>query len=414
MSMRHYRVYATTVALSAAVGSAGYAQCRYEVTEIKGITCPLIGLMQISVSGMNESGHLVGWIQTCNFERLAYVWTSDDGITILPQPIGYSVTGEGVDIDNHGRIAGIVPREAGSTSSEAAVWIDGTLEMLGTGSGDHSRALAINDDGVVAGWFNDHDIGPRTAFVWSGGKMTPLRLSIGPYAAAHGINRDGQVTGWMGSGPHSQAFTRHAFKWHRGSAIDLGPIPGGFSSEGRGINDDGDVVGYGRFNDPKTGRNVTAGFVLINGMMQLIEPLPGQLETTSLDINALGQVVGFSHTPDPSSSTESTTAFMWQHGVRHDLNDLTEFGAHFASARAINDGGQIAVKILSPASVALLTPVGRPPGDVDVDCRTDASDLQFVLRRWGELNSPADADQSGEVNVDDVLVVLLNWTTDEG
>lgn len=143
-------------------------------------------------------------------------------------------------------------------------------------------------------------------------------------------------------------------------------------------------------------------------------PLAGYLESEAHDLNVFGIVVG-----DSSNAIDDAdpfySAFVWMNGASHDLNALADVlpDIRLERATAINAHGQIVVcSRRSPTTdiVAILTPIGRPLGDVDSNCRTDHDDLTFVTRHWGESNSPADVDGSGVVDVDDLLVVLLNWT----
>lgn len=64
-------------------------------------------------------------------------------------------------------------------------------------------------------------------------------LPGGTGALAYGINNRGQVVGWG----DTAAGELHGILWQRGVAIDLGKLPGSRYSIATAINDRGDIVG---------------------------------------------------------------------------------------------------------------------------------------------------------------------------
>jgi probable HAF family extracellular repeat protein len=113
---------------------------------------------------------------------------------------------------------------------------------------------------------------------------------------------------------------------------DLGTLPGGGSSAGYAINQDGQVTGY------STGPDGNAHAILYShGVMHDLGTLPGRTESFGDDINRFGQIVGFSRAGFDSH------AFLYSHGAMQDLNDLISptSGWILEFANAINDRGQI-------------------------------------------------------------------------
>jgi hypothetical protein len=97
------------------------------------------------------------------------------------------------------------------------------------------------------------------------------------------------------------------------------------------------------------------------------------------------------------------------------LDDLIPWdrGLHIKVAAAINSSGQIAATADSQGSPnvgVLLTPVARPVGDINGNCRVDVDDLLMLLFDWGATGSPADLDGDGVVGVRDFLALLADWT----
>jgi len=124
----------------------------------------------------------------------------------------------------------------------------GTLTDLGNldpGVGN-SSAAGINDSGQVVGnsWTTD---GSDRAFLYSGGTMTDLGQIGGPGGAsyAYAINNHGLITGQAsgGIGGNSDAFLYSG----SGPMTDLGDLGG--SSEGWAINDAGQIVGDSYLSD---------------------------------------------------------------------------------------------------------------------------------------------------------------------
>ncbi len=90
-----------------------------------------------------------------------------------------------------------------SYNYDAFLW-NGTNGMTDLGalvSGGQSHAYGINDAGEVVGW-DVMSSGPYHAFLWSGGVMTDLNALLSPSSSgwvleeANGINDHGQIAGF--------------------------------------------------------------------------------------------------------------------------------------------------------------------------------------------------------------------------
>ena len=128
----------------------------------------------------------------------------------------------------------------------AFLYQNGKMTDLGTLGGSSSEAVAINNNGDVAGWSDTTgDLG-QDAFLYHDGVMTDLgRLSGGSAAYPTAMNDSDQVVGWsyVAGGGADQ------FLYSDGKMVDLNTlIPAntgvelGFVS---GINNRGQISAYG-------------------------------------------------------------------------------------------------------------------------------------------------------------------------
>lgn len=94
----------------------------------------------------------------------------------------------------------------------------------------------------------------------------------------------------------------HAYRWHRGTMVDLGTLGGGFSRPAD-VNDRGVVVGWSTAT--RTGTDPSHAFIWRRGSIRSLEGLGGPLAFPE-DINNRGEVVGAAFTPD-----EVSHAVLW-------------------------------------------------------------------------------------------------------
>jgi probable HAF family extracellular repeat protein len=124
-----------------------------------------------------------------------------------------------------------------------AFYYNATVGMLdlGTLGGLQSFATAINNVGQVVG-YSETANGQNHVFIYTGGVMTDLGFSGHNWLA---INNYGQVVGLLSSG--------HPFLYADGVANDLNDLlpdgSGWLLTDARGINDAGQIVGYGAINN---------------------------------------------------------------------------------------------------------------------------------------------------------------------
>jgi probable HAF family extracellular repeat protein len=194
-------------------------------------------------------------------------------------------------VNSLGEIAGTADTAEGVFV--AFLFRHGNMISLGTlPGGTGSAAAGINNWGDVTGVANMPDYDDR-AFLYHHGKMISLGTLPGSdVSVATAINDSLQITGTANS---LNFEFQHAFLWSKGAMIDLGLLPNGISSQAYSINDWGQVVGQANVNLP-TGL-YTVAFLYSNGKMRdLNDLLPANSGWTLSDatgINNRGQIVGY-------------------------------------------------------------------------------------------------------------------------
>jgi probable HAF family extracellular repeat protein len=170
-------------------------------------------------------------------------------------------------------------------------------------------------------------------------------------------------------------------------------------------------------NNRVAGVSIVAGalraFIWDGGQIDDLGTLADATSAVPFGMNDADQVFGNS----PSGGNQ-IRAFIWQNGLMTDLNEHVPIDS-LTSAGASNIHGQVLANTNTRGY--LLSPVGVPLGDLNVDCRVDGQDLLILLTSWGPVSRRAGAGQgSGNPNADlngdgvvdgaDLLILLANWT----
>ena len=403
----HRRINHAVAVVMGAILAHASAQipCQYEVTLFYGPECDdKLPPPVPSTWGISETAEVVGYYDLCNIgPQVAFVWNEKAGLQPLATLPGFQGARayDLIDADF------IVGRQMFQGEFQHPIlWDHGIPQDLGLPEGaDKASALAVNTKGQIAGSWHNSAVGPLGSFLWDQ-KLIDISDDFSTInCQAFDINERSQITGWMGQAPSVDS---RAFIWEDGKVIELPPIPGGFSSEGRALNDQGEVVGRGRMPYKKWPGWVRHAFYWSDGVALDLGTLPGCAESLALDINSSGVVVGYCSDPD-------LVAFVWADGVMVALDDLVppELGLDIHISRGINDAGQI-VAVGADANFLgagiLLTPIYPPIGELDGDCQVGASDLLILLSSWGPCEDcPADLDNDGQVGASDLLILLANW-----
>lgn len=272
---------------------------------------------------LNDATQVTGNYTDQNGRTNAFLW--DNG------QISLVVSGgQATQINNHGEIVGWMEPNG---HPEAYVYEGaGQVVRLNTVGGS-SQALAIDDHGRTAGRISNGD---EMAFIEETGELRLIAPELAGYAIA--MNNVGQV---LIKQVDADGF--RTLLWQNGALTDLGSL-GGRETQGRDINDAGQVVGWSQTAD---GRQ--HAFLWENGRMIDLAEVAGEF-SAAVAINDRGQVLL------KSSDILESRNLLYQNG---EVIDLGHFGATYAVVNDLNNRGEI-VGWMSTASGAIRAFLARP------------------------------------------------------
>lgn len=294
----------------------------------------VVPLGMTTASGMNNTGHIVGGVQTrVGSPARAALW-SNGTLTQVPLEKGYRESNLTWVGSNN-----VIVGNSITTSRKKQVGFkleDDKLTWLPALGGIAVSPTGINKDGVIVGMALNASKQQR-AFIYNG-KMTDLGTLGGNSAWASRINDSGLVIGWSAISPSS--IIQHAFAYDGAKMVDL---TAGYAknSWAYGLNNGGDIVGA-MDTDSKRRAVLWSG-----GKTTFLTSDFG----IARGINVNKVVVGTMEVPFEQTiegevfRTSTLTPFVWANGVLVDLNKRidSKSGWTLGQGLAINDKGEVLV-----------------------------------------------------------------------
>jgi probable HAF family extracellular repeat protein len=384
-------------ALVFAQNAKAQAPAKAKKTQYQVSTLPSLGGTSSGANSINNQSWAAGYSRLPDRNRHATLWRNG-ALTDL-----YALGGPNSSVTwNVKNTAGIIvgisqtattPEPNGENWSSAAfystpnnvgyinlgfVWQQGQMRGLPPfPGGNNGFATGANNLGQVVGWA-ENGVHDSTCCCTQVLQFRPAVWTLGPpdqihdlplipgdtSGAATAINDSGQIVGI--SGICDQAVGRHTAKhavlWENGKVNDLGTFPAAWWNTPTAINQHGDVVGFA--GDPAfvEGDVLHAFMWTREDGLRPLKPLkkrtPQHLDSEAYGINERRQVVGVSCDAEQTDCR----AVVWDHGAYPtDLNDLKGgYSAFLASAKDINDKGEITGRAVDPTTGALVAYLAVP------------------------------------------------------
>ncbi len=245
-----------------------------------------------AANGVNELGNTVGNTSTATNNGHAFIWSSIFGKVDLGTLGG--VFSAAFDINDVNQVVG--QSELSPLIDRGFVWQESTgMKAIPTLGGGSSAAYGINNKGQIVG-SSTTVAGATHAYLLSGGVMTDIGTFGGTSSAAYRVSDNTEAVGYASLPSNTAATVYHAFVYRPTSGLtDLGTL-GGDHSIAYDVNKDGVIVGL---SEVSPGVNHAFVWFPATGMQDLNGLIftPGWTLQEARGINDKGQIVGFGTNP---------------------------------------------------------------------------------------------------------------------
>lgn len=271
-----------------------------------------LGLLAGSVTGnayaINNNGVIVGVSEDSNGMGYATLWDGRGGVVDVHTALGATGTSVPWDINDDGVIVGQAKITAG-IFPRGFVWDQvNPAQQAGTDLYPGGANYGINNAGDIVGsgfFFGDPDDALLAVPDGRGGYDYPLINPFGFwFSQARAINTNGMIIGHSGYGSTTATWNACIFTGDdRDPVMTLGTLPGLDTSEGDDVNDSGMVVGYAW--DGTGGGMDPRAWVWVDGTMYdlndfLSEGAEFEILSRATGVNNNGDIVGWGRLLDGS------------------------------------------------------------------------------------------------------------------
>jgi probable HAF family extracellular repeat protein len=194
---------------------------------------------------INGSGQVVGVSDRASGPQHAFIDTPGSGMLDIGTLSGMSA---GYGINDSGMATGVSVLPSGLVQHAFKYTTGGGMIDIGTLGGDGSTGYAINNAGLITGTAQTTGDASSHAFLYSSGPGMVDLGTLGLGSTGYAINASGVVVG-ISTNMNLQG---RATLFTGGSAYDLNNLvdssaAGWTLTQARGINDNGDIAGFGVF-----------------------------------------------------------------------------------------------------------------------------------------------------------------------
>jgi uncharacterized membrane protein len=323
-AVRPLRLTSWAILTATALASlpAAFAQPSYFVTEL-----PVpAGYESSNPSQINDQGFVVG-DSIRGSDRVATVWKG--GTVQLLGKLDKGTYSTGMAINAKGVAVG----DGDDGDGRPLGWVtsNGKLVNFFSNNGGNTRPIAIDDTGVVGGYFIKGFDSQWRGGIWKidakdARKSTLITLPILPggdplsaSAISSAFNKNMEAAGYSSN----SAIGQHAVFWKNDAAhtiVDLGVFGSDWTSLAYGLNDLGQVVGESH--PPFGSRPILWQNDASHTAVEL-PLLPGDNYGCAHLINSRGTIFGYSGYAEPGTWNISGNHFvLWSDGVPYDLQSL--------------------------------------------------------------------------------------------
>jgi probable HAF family extracellular repeat protein len=185
--------------------------------------------------GINNSGEIVGLTFTNQYLKTVPFLDRGGALTLLN--IFGSPYAQANGVNDSGEVVGYYNQTASPYNLEGFIYKNGTVNSIFVPGSFGTELFGVNDAGQIVGVYLD-SVGGSHPFLYSNGSFIPIVLPSnlqGSYVT--GINNRGEIVGYGGNGIYYESFLDN------NGTFTTFSLPGSYGTEAMGINDEGQIVG---------------------------------------------------------------------------------------------------------------------------------------------------------------------------